>query len=159
MARQHGPRGYLDIAAWAALGHESRAVSLARERLSTGTLPPSIAALVSGLLHAIEGNTDGVLKSIDGAIDTDDPEGTLYHARHLSKCGAVERSLELLRVSAVERRYGCARLLRGDPWFDKVRTLGEFRALLEAADECEKTARLKFRRGSGDSVLSGGTAT
>ncbi|MDX2178240.1 MAG: hypothetical protein SFV18_01525 [Bryobacteraceae bacterium] len=147
-------RGYLDLAAWAALGHERRAATLARERLSTKSLAPLLETLVESLLATIEGDRDKVIATAARLPAANDPETMLYCARHLSRCGLVERGIELLRA-VVANGYGCGVMLANDPWFSPLREREEFRRIRAAAGAAENKARRMFREAGGSLVLPG----
>lgn len=54
---------YLDVAAWAALGHEKRAIALLTERLAKESLSGLMNALMGSLLALLQGRTDQAFES------------------------------------------------------------------------------------------------
>ncbi len=145
-------RAYLDLAAWAALGHSDRALKLAGERLAAKTLPPLLLTLVESLKAGLEGDVASVSRLIAALALEDDPEAALYCARQLSYCGRVAEARDLL-IQVVKCGYSCSHLLRHDPWLAPLRKRKDFGAILRQSSAIEAEARLNFLKAGGFRLL------
>lgn len=152
-ATQANKRAYLDLAAWAALQNEKRASTLARERLTGDSLPHLLDTLVRSLLATINGERDKVRALLVNLPLAGDPESALYFARHLSRVGDAEQSLELLR-GAVQHGYGCSHILAHDPWLKEIRRQDGYHEIFRAACDVETRSRLAFRKAGGERIIS-----
>jgi DNA-binding winged helix-turn-helix (wHTH) protein/tetratricopeptide (TPR) repeat protein len=121
---------YLDAAAWAALGHEKRAITLLRGRLTKGSLSSLMSALMRSLLALLESKTDEAVHIMDHADATRDSEILLYFARHYSRGNRTEKAIHALRWAA-QAGFVCApKTLRADPWLSPLRKQRQFALLL-----------------------------
>ena len=129
----YGGRGayYLDAAAWAALGHEKRAITLLTERLTKESLSSLMNALMGSMLALLQGRTEESVRIMDQADITRDPEILVYFARHYARGKHMEKAVHALRQAA-QAGFICAPItLRTDPWLSPLRKQRPFESLLQ----------------------------
>ncbi len=151
-----GDIGYVEGLALLALGRREEVVRGVHARLSAeaGTVHPRIAQFLHMLLLIAEGNAGAFLAEGSQIFaDFTDPEGRFYWVRYLAQVGEVEMALkELQRV--VTGGYYCAPTLAIDPGMDPLRSLSEFKAILENAEQRRGEA-LEAYQASGGTELVG----
>jgi DNA-binding winged helix-turn-helix (wHTH) protein len=122
---------YLDAASWAAIGEETRAAELLRDRLEKWPLSPVMTALMSSLLAILERRPDAAAQEMAQAEVSLDPEILVYFARHYARVGFPDKASVALERAA-EGGFLCAPLtLRADPWLEPLRTHGSFQSFLD----------------------------
>ena len=122
---------YLDAAAWAALGHEKRAIALLAERLAKESLSSLMNALMGSLLALLQGRIDQSARIMDQADTTRDPEISVYFARHYARGKHTEKAVHALNRAA-QAGFICAPItLRTDPWLSPLRKQRQFESLLQ----------------------------
>lgn len=127
-----GARNYLDLSAWACLGFRERAESEISKRLGAGACAPVFQALLSSLLFALRGEPSEVERICLSQELYEDPESSLYFARHLSFCGRIGPALGFLR-QAIDGGLSAPDMLRRDTWLSSLRSRPEFEQLLKKA--------------------------
>jgi len=146
------PDGYVDAAAWAAVGEKKQAIQLLEERTSNPHLTPALRGLMNSLLAILRGRSS---QAIDEMVKTPlegEPEVVFFFARHFSKLKASGLAMESLKRALAEG-FVCSRALRDDPWFSAVRSTGEFPALLQDSNKAEEKARKTFEHMGGARIL------
>lgn len=146
------PRGYLDLAAWACLGSRERVESEINKRLASRSWAPKFEALMKSLLEALRGNSSEVQKICDAQDTYEDPEGTLYLARHLAYCGRSESALAFLEI-AHAGGLTIPIILERDPWLRSLREDKKLVSLLEASLSRRNEAERRFRQAGGVKAL------
>ena len=132
---------YLDAAAWAALGHRKRAVSLLRKRLDQRPSSDPVMSLMSSLLAVLEGRTRDAVGIVERAGPIRDPEIVLYFARHYAAIGRIDEAIVSLRRAA-KLGFTCApKTLREDPWLNSLRKSKDFPDLVEEFETSVQAAR------------------
>jgi eukaryotic-like serine/threonine-protein kinase len=135
------------------LGRRSEGLELLRASIARG-LHPQIHDLVAGMVAALEGRHDDVLRHTHRVIDSGltDPE-VLYHwAGPLALAGDRDGALGLLE-RAVEGGFHPASALTRDPRLDALRDLGDFRQIVRRAEELQQQALDTFRAADGPRLL------
>lgn len=127
-----GGRNYLDVSAWACLGFRERAELEISKRLEAGACAPVFEALLTSLLFTIRGDRSEVEKICLSQDLYEDPESSLYFARHLAFCGCVDAGLRFLR-QAVDGGLAIPDMLRRDAWLSSLRSCAQFESLLAKA--------------------------
>ena len=115
---------------------------------------PFIRSLVLGLLATIEGNREEALEHAETTFARfADPEAVFYVVRHLAFLGEGETAVrELHRV--LDGGFLCYRALTApDPWFDPIRSRGDFRELVARAEIRYREAREAYREAGGEELL------
>ena len=136
---------YLDAAAWAALGHEKRAIALLRERLAKESLSGLMNALMGSLLALLQGRTDQGVRIMDQADTTRDPEILVYFARHYARGKHTEKAVYALHRAA-QAGFVCAPItLRTDPWLSPLRKQRQFESLLQEFEAVVQQAQSHHR--------------
>jgi uncharacterized protein (DUF1810 family) len=118
-AHSRGSRAYLDLAAWAALGCKDHACAEAVKRLESRSSPPVFEALLSSLVHVLQGRNAEVLPLCTELELYEDPETALYLARHLAASGHLEPALDYLRRS-VDGGLVLPETMANDPWLQPL---------------------------------------
>jgi DNA-binding winged helix-turn-helix (wHTH) protein len=137
---------YLDAAAWAALGDESRAIALLRERLEGMTLSKLMTALLSSLLAVLEGRADDAVRLMEAADTTRDPEIKAYFARHYAQIGLTSSAISALEQAA-HLGFVCAPItLTSDAWLSPLDQHAEFGSLLKRLETLVEEAKSSFER-------------
>ena len=75
----------LEAAAWAALGHEKRAIALLSGRLAKESLSSLMNAVMRSLLALLDGRIDESVRIMDHTDTSRDPEILVYFARHYAR--------------------------------------------------------------------------
>jgi DNA-binding winged helix-turn-helix (wHTH) protein len=138
-AAQQG-RNYLDVSAWACLGFKERAELEISKRLEAGACAPVFEALLTSLLFALRRNSSEVKKICLAQDLYEDPESSLYFARHLAFCGCVDAAFQFLR-QAVDGGLAIPDMLRHDAWLSSLRSCAEFELLLAKTRAIQTRAR------------------
>jgi len=140
-----GTRYYLDAAARAALDDVSRALSLLRERLSSGPLSSRMASLMTSLLLALEGRRDETVAVIARFRFERVPSCSsiwLAIARWLS---ATADAIDLLR-RARSGGFTSSRTLERDEAFASVRRHADFQREVAESVGIERATRRELER-------------
>lgn len=124
-----GARGYLDLAAWSCLGSTERACREASQRLAVHSPAPVFQALLGSLISSLRRDAQEVQKICLSQDLYEDPESTLYFARHLAYSGCDSAALVFLR-RAVDGGLAVPEMLECDPWLVSIRPHREFQEIL-----------------------------
>jgi DNA-binding winged helix-turn-helix (wHTH) protein len=135
---------YLDAAAWAALGHRRRAITLLRERLGRMALSTLMTALMSSLLALLEGRADEAVRLMEIADTTREPEILMYFARHYSRLKLADSAVRALKQAAQSGFVCSPHTLNSDAWLSALRRHPEFGSLLHTAETLVEEARSSF---------------
>jgi DNA-binding winged helix-turn-helix (wHTH) protein len=139
---------YLDAAAWAALGDQSRAIALLRERLERMSLSKLMTALMSSLLAVLEGRAEDAVRLMEAADTTHEPEIKVYFARHYAQIGLTNSALSALQQAA-QLGFVCAPItLTLDAWLSTLSHHPEFASLLKNLGTLVEEAKSCFERSS-----------
>lgn len=123
--------GYIDAAAFAALGDHEEALRRTAPNRFAG-FPPLPHAYVASLHHLLRGRTEECVVIMDRAFETFllGPEEALYMTRQYARCGVVAQALERLEGIAGKGWANAEWLLR-DPWFAPLHTEPKFAESIE----------------------------
>lgn len=139
-----GARNYLDLSAWACLGFRERAEAEISKRIGAGACAPVFQALLSSLLFALRGEASEVEKICLSQELYEDPESSLYFARHLAFCGCAGPALAFLR-QAIDGGLAAVDMLQRDTWLSSLRPLPDFEQLLKKAVGIQEQGRRYLR--------------
>ncbi len=135
---------YLDAAAWAALGDQSRAIALLRERLDRMTLSKLMTALMSSLLAVLEGRAEDAVRLMETADTTREPEIKVYFARHYAQIGLIDSAISALEQAA-QLGFVCAPItLTSDVWLSPLGKHAKFGVLLRRLETLVEEAKSSF---------------
>jgi len=135
------------------LGRAPEGRELLRTSLERG-LHPQLERLVKGMIAALEGRHDEVIRHTNEVIDSGfgDHEVFYHWAGALAQAGDQDGALRLLERSIAGGFHPASALVR-DARFDPVRGLSDFRQLVRRADELQREAFETFRAANGPRLL------
>ena len=135
------------------LGRPSEGLELLRASAARG-LHPQLENLVKGMIAAVEGRHDDVIRYTHEVIDSGfgDHEVFYHWAGALAQAGDHDGALRLLERSIAGGFHPAAALVR-DPRFDSVRGMADFRQIVRRADELQREAFETFRAADGPRLL------
>jgi hypothetical protein len=126
---------------------------LLRAGLARG-LNPHLESLGNGMLAALEGRHDDVIRYTYQVIDSGfgDQEVFFHWAASLAQAGDHDGALRLLERAIVGGFHPASALVR-DPRFDPVRGMSDFRQIVRRAEELQHEAFETFRAANGPRLL------
>lgn len=148
-------RFYLDAAAWTALGHRERAVTLLRARLAPADLSSLMTGLMGSLIAILEDRKDDAAAIIKGTDVQREPETLFYFARHYAM---LRDERETVRMLERARREGftASYALGRDSVFEWLRESANFQREIEASQRVEREGRGALERTGICSLLATG---
>jgi eukaryotic-like serine/threonine-protein kinase len=135
------------------LGRGPEGLELLRAAVARG-LHPRLDNLVSGMIAALEGKHDEVIRQTYQVVHSgfSDPE-VLYHwAGTLAQAGDHDGALGLLERSVAGGFHPASALVR-DARFDPVRATTDFSQIVRRADELQRESLETFRAADGPRLL------
>jgi TolB-like protein len=135
-------------------GRKDEALAILRARESA-RLPRLLQDFLTTIRAAIEGRSDDGRPAMERLLAdwrSRDPCGGFYVARQLTRLGATERGLGLLRDS-VANGFFVPSFLARDPWLDALRGAPEFERIVQHAEQRSTEARAAFLAAGGDRIL------
>jgi serine/threonine-protein kinase len=131
----------------------SEALELLRARLARG-LSPQLENLLRSMIATLEGKPDEVIRHTKMLIDAgiSDQEVAYHWGSALAEAGDYDGALGLLE-RAVEGGFHPASALMSDPRFDSMRGMGDFRKIVQRAEELHHQAFETFRAADGPRLL------
>jgi serine/threonine protein kinase/tetratricopeptide (TPR) repeat protein len=144
---------FTKASALAQLGRGSEGLALLRASVARG-LHPQLENLVNGMIAALEGRHDDVIRETYRAIEAGlgDHEVFYHWAGGLAQAGDHDGALRLLERSILGGFHPASALVR-DPRFDPVRGTADFRQIMRRADELQRDAFETFRAANGPRLL------
>jgi TolB-like protein len=135
------------------LGEHAEAMTF-MEALERTSPHEGVRIVTRGYRTAIAGELDSLGETIRAMIDSGftDPEGYFLLAAFVANHGAAELGLAALG-RAVHGGFCCPTPMREDPYFEPIRALPAFGALLTRADATHAAAREAFARAGGMGVI------
>jgi TolB-like protein len=135
------------------LGRGPEGLALLRASLARG-LNPHLDSLGNGMIAALEGRHDDVIRQTYQVIDAGfgDQEVFYHWAASLAQAGDHDGALRLLERAIVGGFHPASALVR-DPRFDPVRGMADFRQLVRRADDLQREAAETFRVANGPRLL------
>ena len=135
------------------LGRGNEGLELLRAGIARG-LHPQLHNVISGMITAIEGRHDDLIRQIHQVVDSGfgDSEAFYHWAGALAQAGDHDGALGLLD-RCVNAGFHPASALARDPSFDPVRATADFRHIVRRADEMQRQALDAFRAADGPRML------
>ena len=132
---------------------DAEGIELLRAGLARG-LHPQLDSLGNGMIAALEGRHDEVIRHTYQVIDSGfgDQEVFYHWAGSLAQAGDHDGALGLLERAIAGGFHPASALVR-DPRFDPVRGMSDFRQLVRRADELQREAFETFRAADGPRLL------
>jgi hypothetical protein len=121
---------------------------------ATRSLHPLLLNLLNGMIAALEGKHDEVIRHTYRVVDSGlgDPEVFYHWAAALAQAGDHDGALGLLERSMAGGFHQASALVR-DPRFDAVRATADFRQIVRRADQLQREALEAFRAAGGPQLL------
>jgi len=135
------------------LGRAAEGIELLRASLERG-LHPQLANLGKGMIAALEGRHDEVIRHTNEVLDSGlgDQEVFYHWSGALAQAGDHDGALRLLERSIAGGFHPASALVL-DPRFDPVRGMSDFGQLVRRADELQRKALETFRAANGPRLL------
>ena len=135
------------------LGEHAEAMAFL-EALERDSPHEGVRIVTSGYRMAIAGQIDSLAGTITAMVESGftDPEGYFLLAAFVAQHGAAELALAVL-ARAVHGGFCCPTPMREDPYFEPIRALPAFGALLKRAEATHAEAREAFARAGGMGVI------
>jgi TolB-like protein len=135
------------------LGEHAEAMAFL-EALERDSPHEGVRIITSGYRMAIAGQIDSLAGTITAMVESGftDPEGYFLLAAFVAQHGAAELALAVLARS-VHGGFCCPSPMREDPYFEPIRALPAFAALLTRAEATHAAAREAFARAGGMGVI------
>ena len=135
------------------LGRGPEALALL-QAAATRSLHPLLLNLLNGMIAALEGKHDEVIRHTYRVVDSGlgDPEVFYHWAGALAQAGDHDGALGLLERSMAGGFHQASALVR-DPRFDSMRATADFRQIVRRADGLQREAFDAFRAADGPRLL------
>jgi serine/threonine protein kinase/tetratricopeptide (TPR) repeat protein len=135
------------------IGEDAEAMAF-MEALERDSPHEGVRIVTRGYRMAIAGQIDSLAETIKAMVESGftDPEGYFLLAAFVAKHGVIELAMATLARS-VHGGFCCPTPMREDPYFEPIRGLPAYAALLKRAEAVQAEAREAFARAGGLGVL------